>query len=83
MRSTRGSSLLFAAAAAMLGAGVAPAAQHMADRPDTRIVQRVSKRQALRNARGPMLYGLRVTSTRTVAQNKRAAIKRRNRARAK
>ncbi|MDS1141725.1 hypothetical protein RE432_14885 [Pusillimonas sp. SM2304] len=80
---TTASNLLTAAALAILGAGAPGVNVAMADQPKTQITKRVSKRQMLRQAWGPMLYATRMTSHRTVAQNKRAALKRRSRARAK
>ncbi|MAK55448.1 MAG: hypothetical protein CML17_06355 [Pusillimonas sp.] len=77
MRS-RSSSLLIAAALGMASA-VSPLMQNKTPA----ITQTVSKRQMLRNARGPMLYAGQVTSRRTVAQDKREALKRRNRMRNK
>lgn len=75
-------SLLVAAMmSGLLGAG--GISQPLADQPQTRIVQNVSKRQLMRRARGPMLYAEHRTSRRTVAQDKRQAQKRRNRLRHK
>lgn len=80
MRSSK-SSLIAAAMIGLLGAGAA--GRTLAVDAAPRITQQASKRQIMRMARGPMPYGDRRTGNHTVAQDKRAALKARNRARNK